>query len=198
MVALRVIIISVLLFVPLMGHNLQAYALEAKALVERSDPYVGETFIFQIQVSGSENPEQPNLSHLMDFTVEYQGGQQNSSRSVTIINGKVTQDVKEGYFFNYRLIPKREGRLTIPSITVTADNLSAKTSPVVINAQKPLETDDFKLRLQLTKGRCYVGEPLILSVTWYLGKDVRDFNFTLPLLDDNTFYFAQTGQSLYG
>jgi hypothetical protein len=186
-----------------MGHNTRAYALEAKALVERSDPYVGEPFIFQIQVSGSESPEQPDLSHLPDFSVEYQGGQQNSSRSVTIINGKVTQDVREGYFFNYRLTPKREGRLIIPSITVTANGLSAETSPVVINAQKPIETDDFKLRLTLSKDHCYVGEPLILMVTWYIGKDVQDFSFTMPLLDDDTFYFAnpevdtQSSKKLY-
>ena len=203
MVALRVIIISTLLFLPFMGHNVQAYALEAKALVERSDPYAGEPFIFQIQISGSENPDQPDLSHLTDFSVEYQGGQQNSSRSVTIINGKVTQDVREGYFFSYRLTPKREGRLVIPSIKVIADGVSAETSPVIINVQKPVETDDFKLRLELSKDRCYVGEPLILTVTWYIGKDVQDFSFTLPLLDDDTFYFAdpevdtQSGKQLY-
>jgi len=73
--------------------NAQAIPLSADAVVERSSVFVGEPFIFQIQVSGSENPEKPDLSEITDFIVEYHGGQVNSSRSVTIINGRMTQNV---------------------------------------------------------------------------------------------------------
>jgi hypothetical protein len=175
----------------------------AKAAVERTDPFVGEPFVFQIQVSGSENPEQPDLSHITDFTVAFRGGQQNSRRSVTIINGKVTEDVLEGYFFSYELTPRREGRLVIPSITVISNGRSTQTDSIVINARKPVETEDFKLRLSLSKDHCYVGEPVMLTVTWYIGKDVRDYRFALPLLNDDTFRFIdpevdrQSGNKLY-
>jgi hypothetical protein len=175
----------------------------AKAAVDRTDPFVGQPFVFQIQVSGSEHPEQPDLSHVTDFDVAYRGGQQNSSRSVTIINGRVTEDVREGYVFSYELTPKRQGRLVIPSITVISDGRSTQTDPVVINARKPAQTEDFKLRLSLSKDHCYVGEPVILTVTWYVGKDLKDYRFTLPLLNDETFRFAdpkvdrQSGNKLY-
>jgi hypothetical protein len=175
----------------------------AKAAVDRTDPFVGQPFVFQIQVSGSETPEQPDLSHVTDFDVAFRGGQQNSRRSVTIINGRVTEDVQEGYVFSYELTPKRQGRLIIPSITVISDGRSTRTDPVVINARKPVETEDFKLRLTLSKDDCYVGEPVILTVTWYIGKDVKDYRFALPLLNDDTFRFAdpevdrQSGNKLY-
>jgi hypothetical protein len=48
-----------------------------------------------------------------------------------------------------------------------------------------------------------VGEPVILTVTWFIGKDVRDYRFTLPLLNDDTFRFIdpeldrQSGTKLY-
>ncbi len=180
-----------------------AAQLSATAVVERTDLFVGEAFIFQIQVSGSESPEKPVMSHLADFTVEFRGGQQNSSRSISIVNGKITQNVREGYFFSYQLTPKRAGRLQIPSITVSEGGRSTHTKPVVINARKPAETDDFKLRLKLSRNLCYVGEPVTLTVTWYIGKDVKTFNFALPLLNDDTFHFAdpevdmQSGKKLY-
>jgi len=170
--------------------NAQAKPLSADAVVERSSVFVGEPFIFQIQVSGSENPKKPDLSEITDFIVEYHGGQVNSSRSVTIINGQMTQDVKQGYIFSYQLVPKRTGKLLLPSVTVHADGQRVQTNPVVIHVQKPSETEDFKLRLYLSKQECYVGEPVTLTVIWYLGQDVRKFNISLPLIEQkDLFYF---------
>ncbi len=191
-------------WVPFLCPVALAEPFSATAAIEKRDVFVGEAFAFQIQVSGSENPEKPNLSHVTDFTVAFRGGQQNSNRSVTIINGKITKTVREGYVFSYQLTPKRVGKLTIPSVTVHADGRSTNTKPVTINAKKPVETDDFKLRLQLSKNHCYVGEPITLTVTWYIGKDVKDFAFSLPLLqNEDTFHFAdpqvdmQSGKKLY-
>ena len=144
---IRIISIGFLLCAHLLCGHAWAATFGAKAAVERTDPYVGEPSVFQIQVSGSENPEQPDFSHVKDFAVAFRGGQQNSRRSVTIINGRVTEDVQEGYFFSYELTPKREGRLVIPSITVISNGRSTQTDPVVINARKPVETEDFKLRM---------------------------------------------------
>ncbi len=177
--------------------------LRATAVAERKDVFIGEPFIFQIRVSGSEHPERPDVSNIKDFSVTFQGGQQNSRRSVTIINGRVTRNVQEGYVFSYRLTPKRMGRVVIPAITISAGGQSVRTEPVIITVRKPVETDDFKLRLSLSKGHCYVGEAVTVTVTWYIGKDVRDFSFTLPLLDNDAFDFAdpridkRPGRKLY-
>jgi hypothetical protein len=173
----------------LSGHVAMAAGLSAKAVAEKTEISVGEPFIFQIQVSGSENPQPPDTSVIKDFNVVFQGGQQNSSSSITIINGKVTKDVREGYYFSYQLTPTREGRLTIPSIKITAGNSSVETEPIQISAGEPAETEDFKLRLSLSSVHCYTGEPVILTATWYIGKDVRDFAFTLPVLSDDSFKF---------
>ncbi len=198
------ILILLFAWVPFLCPAALAAPLSATAAIERRDVFVGEAFVFQVQVSGSENPEEPDLSHVTDFTVAFRGGQQNSNRSVTIINGKITKTVQEGYVFSYQLTPKRAGRLLIPSVTVHADGRTTNTEPVAINAKKPVETDDFKLRLQLSKSHCYVGEPITLTVTWYIGKDVKDFSFYLPLLqNEDAFHFAdpqidmQSGKKLY-
>jgi hypothetical protein len=184
----RITIFLITLLLTCVSSNAAEFS--AKAVVKRTEVYKGETFTFQIQVSGSDNPEQPDLSQLNDFTIRYLGGSQNSSSSITIINGKMTKNEKKGYIFNYQLTPQKTGTLLIPAIEVRSGNGLTQTSPIVIVARKPSETSDFKLRLSLSKNTCYEGEPVILTVTWYLGKDVRDFRFNLPLLSDDRFNFA--------
>jgi hypothetical protein len=164
-----------------------------KAAVEKRDVYVGEPFLFQVQVEGADAPAEPGLSSLQDFQVQPRGGQQNNSESITIINGRMERVTSYGYIFNYGLTPKRAGNLTIPELTVQVDGRSYQTRPVSITAREPAESSDIKLRMQLSKTACYVGEPLVLTVTWYIGKDVDNFAFTVPLLDDPRFLVADPG-----
>ena len=185
-----------LMWMSLCGFITSAYAgsLSAKVAISSDDVFVGEPFTLQIQVSGSDSPQKPDLSAIDGFNVAYQGGSQNSSSSITIINGKMTKNIRKGYVFSFQLTPLREGTLTIPSLMVHSGGDMAMTRPVSIRVKKPMETDDFKLRLHLSKTRCYVGEPVILSVTWYLGSDVQNADFTVPVLTKtDQFYIADPG-----
>jgi hypothetical protein len=177
-----------------------ASELSARAAVESTEVYKGETFRFQIQVSGSDNPEEPDISVLKNFTVNYLGRSWNSISSMTMVDGRMRREEKKDYIFNYDLTPLKTGKLTIPSIEVKSGNDLAKTSSIVILSKEPEETDDFKLRLALSKNTCYTGEPVILTVTWYLRKDVRDFLFNIPVLNDSRFTIAdpQTDKSSTG
>jgi len=172
------------------GLTARAQQFKVQAAIEKNQVFVGESFVFQIQIEGSESPEKPDVSAIFDFTVQELGGQQNSSQSMTIINGQVNQVVKRGYIFSYRLTPKREGRLSIPSISVSADGKSMATRPIVIRATPPTESNDFKLRMSLSEKKAYVGQPVTLTTTWYVGKDVREFSFNVPALDDERFDVA--------
>ncbi|MCK4350200.1 MAG: BatD family protein, partial [Candidatus Krumholzibacteria bacterium] len=59
-----------------------------------------------------------------------------------------------------------------------------------IEVTKPGETEEFKLRIRLSRETCYVGEPVTLDVIWYLRRDVQEFRFTAPLLESADFDFA--------
>jgi hypothetical protein len=196
-------VLLIFIFILSWASYSHAGELAARPVVESTEVYRGQTFEFQIRVSGSENPEQPNLSNLDDFSVQYRGGSQNSRSSVTIINGKMTKEEQKGYIFSYQFTPRKTGKLIIPAIEIKSGNSVAQTPPVVITVTEPSETEDFKLRLTLSKETCYAGEPLILAVTWYIGKDVQDFQFNLPVISDNRFNFAdpvidnQPGRQLY-
>ena len=175
------------LLLALLPAYLQAQTFTAEAAVEKLQVYVGEPFVFQIQVQGTETPEEPTLSGLSGFNVQQLGGQQNSSQSVTIVNGRMNRTVSKGYVFNYRLTPQQAGALTIPAIAVTAEGKTVRTRPVTVRVQEPSENEDFKLRVSLSETEAYVGQPVTMTVTWYIGGNVRDFAFNLPVLGDDRF-----------
>ncbi len=157
------------------------------AVAEARDVYVGQPFQLRIEIEGSDNAAQPDLSSLQDFTVTPLGGQSTSATSITVVNGKTSRLSRRGYVYRYRLVANRAGRLRIPAINVEVEGRTHKTEPVTITARPPEETDDFKLRLRPAKRDLYVGEAVGLTVTWYVGRDVENFSLTLPLLEDDRF-----------
>ncbi len=159
------------------------------ANVESRDVYVGESFLMQIVVDGSDKVEAPDMTVIEGFAVEYMGGSNNSSQSISIINGRVERNVQKGFVFTYKLTPQRVGRLTIPSIDVKVEETTFRTGPITILVKRPEETEDFKLRIRLSRETCFVGEPVLLTVTWYLRRDIQAFEFTAPLLSSDAFSF---------
>ena len=162
--------------------------LSVLAAVQSQRVYVGQHFLLQLQVQGSDQPDPVDISALeADFAVTEAGGGSSNSTSVSIVNGRMTQQVRRGYNLNYRLAPRRAGNLRIPSLTVTANGQTASTQPIALAVQPPQENDDFKLRLELSETRAYVGQPVTLTATWYIGRQPENFRFTMPLLDDERF-----------
>ena len=173
-----------------------AQELTVTAAVEKNEVVVGAPFTLQIQVEGSDQVERPDLSGLADFQVQEAGGGQNNSQSISIVNGRISRVVRRGYTFNYRLTAKRTGELTIPAVGVTAEGQTRRTQPIRIRALPPSENDDFKLRLELSEQRCYVGQPVILTATWYVGRNVEEFEFNFPVLEDKRFEISSFNEDI--
>ncbi|MHC1741806.1 MAG: BatD family protein [Syntrophobacteraceae bacterium] len=165
----------------------------ARAIVETNSVSVGEPFLLQIRLEGSDvapGTEKPDMSGIAHFTVEYLGGQSNNSSSITIVNGKVSKVESFGYVYSYRLTPKKTGEYKIPPIEVplnAARSNTLRTQVVPIRVTEPEATDDFHLELKYSKTSFYVGEPVLLTVVWYLAKDVESVAFNIPILQDDAF-----------
>lgn len=155
--------------------------------VEKEEVFVGESFIFQIQVAGADDAEEPDLSAIKGFDSESLGGQKNNSESISFINGRMSRVVHRGYVLSYRLTPQKTGIFTIPSLGIVAGGQTFRTQTLQVRVKEPQETRDFKLRMSLSQEKCYQYEPVELTVIWYINKDVRRFGFTLPVLDDQRF-----------
>ena len=174
----------------------------ARALAKQTEVYVGEAFVFQIRVSEGGETNSPDLSALTNFVVEALGGGGYHSESSSSINGRSTRTADHGYTFNYNLTPTRQGRLEIPGISITVGKRPIRTQPVFITSKKPVDIDHFKLRLEPSKTNCYVGEPVLLDIVWYLDQEAFADQITLPLADSNSFQLIdadpQTGPTRPG
>ncbi len=184
--AMAIGIIGVLLLIGASGAASQEITVQA--YVESETVYMGETFVYQIVVDGAENATPPDASAFgPDFSAQFLGGQNSSSQSISLIGGRMERQVQRRYIMQFNLAPKRKGRLTIPAVPVTVKGQSFNANAVVIGVDTPVETQDFKLRMSLSRSSCYVGEPVLLTVTWYIGRDVEEFAFSMPVLASGDF-----------
>jgi hypothetical protein len=177
----------IFLLVCLHPYNVSAESLSVQAQVDKQEVTVGESFLLQVKIDGDDAPAEPDLTGLQDFTVQPRGGGQNNRESITIINGKVNRVSEHGYVFQYALTPKRDGILTIPAFAITAAGKTLFSQPITIKVSKPQQTDEFQLRQNLSETDCYVGQPLIFSLVWYVNKNIEEFQFLLPVLEDQRF-----------
>ncbi|MBT4817573.1 MAG: protein BatD [Lentisphaerae bacterium] len=160
-----------------------AQPVSVHAAVEGQEFFLGESFTFQVQVQGDNRPQLPDTSVIRDFTVKKLGGRNNSSKSVSMVNGRVTRKETRGYIFNYKLTPKRIGRLTIPPIQVVAGGKRRATRPVPIVVREAEKVSDSKLHMTVSRPSCFVGEPITLTLTWFFAQDINNVEFAVPALD---------------
>ena len=82
----------------------------------RIEEDMGETATYLVQVRNLKNGAKPNLTEFdKDFTVKETGDQSQNSTSVNWVNGNVTQRTVFAHIYQYTLLPKRAGMLTVPA-----------------------------------------------------------------------------------
>lgn len=152
------------------------------------DIYVGQSFAYRIIIDGEEKPGEVDLTPLADYNPQSLGGGPASQTSISIINGRTTRTVIKRYVMNYTLTVTRPGRIQLPGLAVTLDGRSYQTNAIVVNILKPGTTDRLDLEVTLSEQKCYVGQPVILTVKFFISADIGDFNFNIPALTGDDFH----------
>jgi hypothetical protein len=155
------------------------------------DIYVGESFGYYIVIEGAEAAGQADMSVLQKYNPQSTGNRQQSSTQ--IINGRVT--TSKYIAMTYSLTAGEAGRIQIPPVTVTIDGKNYQTNPVQVNILKPGTTDSLDLEVELSDKQCYVGQPVIMSVKFYIMSDIGDFNFNIPVFASDDFYLEDPDTS---
>jgi len=147
------------------------------------DIYVGERFGYYIVIEGTDKPGQVDLQPLQPFHPQSTGNRKQSSTN--IINGKVTTTTT--MIMTYSLTAEKAGPLQLPSVIVEVDGKTYRTNPVMVNISKPGTTDRLDLEVTLSEKQCYVGQPIVLTVKFYVSADIGDFQFNIPALSNDIF-----------
>jgi hypothetical protein len=148
------------------------------------DIYVGDSFGYYIVIEGADSPGQVDLKPLQEFNPQSTGNKRQSSTN--IINNKVT--TTNTLIMTYSLTANRLGQFQIPPVTVTIDGKTYRTNPLSVNVIKPGTTELLDLELSLSESRCYVGEPIVLTVNFYVGANIGDFQLNIPPFTSGDFY----------
>jgi hypothetical protein len=154
------------------------------------DIYVGESFTYYIIIDGENQPGQVDLAPLAKYNPRSAGNRDVSKTSINIVNGKTTRNVvNKRYVMSYSLTSTQTGRIELSPVKVTVASKTYHTNPVSVNILKPGTTDQLALEVTLSEQKCYVGQPVLMTVKFYFSADIRDPQFNIPVFQSNAFYF---------
>ena len=151
--------------------------------------YVGESFAYRIIIDGEEKAGRIDLTPIAKYNPQSLGGGPASQTSIRrTMNGRTTRTVLKRYVMNYALTVAEPGRITLPPLNVSIDGRDYQTNPLQLNILKPGTTDLLDLEIALSDQKCYVGQPVIMTVKFYICTDIGNFNFNIPAFTSDSFH----------
>ena len=144
-----------------------ALAAEPEVIVEvdRQRLYEGESVRYSVTLNNVENPTAPRLEGFADFDVASLGEQSLNSSSITIINGRMTQVVRHGRRYDYRLTPRKSGPLTVPAPTAEVEGKVIRGRQVKLTVVPPTEQDVAILKVTSDRAAVYPMQPFTVRLT---------------------------------
>lgn len=143
--------------------------------------YPGERFVYAVVVENAGKPTHIDTTPLARFSPS--GPTQKHLQQS--INFKTTvQNIA-----SFVLTAPPPGPVHIAPLTLTVDGMTYTTNPVAFTVAKPGTTDKLKLSVTLSEQTCYVGQPVLLSVSWTLPRDHDNMNIQVPIFQTHDFFF---------
>ncbi|RLC51938.1 MAG: hypothetical protein DRI23_04030 [Candidatus Cloacimonadota bacterium] len=189
----------VIIFSLLLAFNfLFSNELEVDAYVDQTKIGTSDQLTLTLEISGEKanNVRTPHLPDIKGFRVS--GPSTSSSSSYSLINGKMTSEVKQKYI--YTLIPKKTGNFLIPPISVKFGKQTYTTDPINIkvvqgstepapptssrlrNKRNSTTTssnleDNLFVRTKISNKSPYKDEPILVEYTLYTRYDISNLSF---------------------
>lgn len=133
--------------------------------VDSEEIFIGESFTLQAVVEGVESSESPDVSSLeADFSVQFETEQSMNSTSVVILNGRMTRKEELKTLYQYRVTPKKPGRLTIPPVTINTDGKVISSRPKEINVIEPEPQEYVIVEISSDRDRVYPTQSFQISL----------------------------------
>jgi len=143
--------------------------------------YPGDRFLYTIVVENAGKPTHINTAPLARFNPsgpEHKYLRQSINFKTTVQN-----------LASFGLTAPSPGQVRIDPVTLTVDGMEYTTNPVEFTVAKPGTTDKLKLDVTLSEHACYVGQPILLSVTWTLPREHDNMNIQVPIFQTDDFIF---------
>ncbi|MBN1494000.1 MAG: protein BatD, partial [Candidatus Omnitrophica bacterium] len=166
-----------------LGGNAYAEDTPVSISIDKQSMPLGDSAIFTIQVKKGEITP-PQIPETEDLAIAYIGAQQESFSSfhVVIVNGQMqTTRSGGGTRYQYRVVPKRMGVLTFPSVDINVDGKVLRTNPFTIEVLEQIDlSQNVMLIQQLDKNEIYLGQGVRYTFKWYFNKDIEGYECNIP------------------
>lgn len=159
-------------------------------LGDRDTPHVGVPFHLDLLIEGFDEQPQPTFPKLEipNAQVSFVAAQPNVSSSIQIINGRRSDSVRVTWILRWNVEARKEGRLRIPSLTVTQGSKRATAPAGEADVDTIPTTDAMKLALALPDRPIFVGETVPVTLTWEFRGQPQDApRWTVPLMTMDAF-----------
>jgi len=157
---------------------LRAQSIEVSASVEKNPVMVDESFILSVIANGDVDRDAFDSSFLMkDFVV----GRTSISSQTKMVNFDTTRSTT----WSTILIPKNQGRFTIPAFNIDG----AKTKPIEVlvipvSASTASNARDLFVTTNLDVEQAYLQQQIRYTVKLHLGKDLQRGSLSSPRLEN--------------
>ena len=171
----------------------QQPAPEVIAQLERDRIYDGESVGYQVILINIKKPVVPDLSNFKDFTVKSLGcsGEFQSYSNI----GSVRSQTKRVY--NYRLTPRKSGRITVPAPRAKADGRVIEGRELMVDVVAPAAQDVVRMEISAEPQNVYPMQPFTVTLSIFikplpgrsadedpLGVLSKAPNLSIPWVDD--------------
>ncbi|HQI27858.1 MAG TPA: BatD family protein, partial [Sedimentisphaerales bacterium] len=149
--------------------------------------YPGDTFQYSVIVEGGSKPSKIDISPLKAFRPIPAG----DGTSYQQFNDQVSIT----YSSNYQITATEVGTMRLPGVTVVVDGRTYTTNPVEVTVSKPGTTDRMTVEFSVAERKCYVGQPIVMTVRWIVSTRWQNVAFGVPVFKSADFLIEDTASA---
>jgi hypothetical protein len=155
------------------------------ARLHQQEVFLGESFLYEVRVSGGKQVSDPDVSGFRDFDIEP------VPRSWVDMGKDNRLEPEELTVFFYQMMALDIGNLTIPGAEIRVDGKTYTAPALKVTVRAPTPSDEYKLDVSLSHAQVYVGEPVEFTAVWYYLEEFLFYNANIPLFRHPDFTFKE-------
>ena len=154
-------------------YLLSLWAAEVGLSVSSRDIFVGIPFELSVIAQDFEESPEPMVEpfDLPDCEVQFVGVFPSSSRQITIVNGRRTDQIEVKMEYKYVIRAKKPGTIVIPPIRISQGTTVAQSQKSTLQVKNIATTDSLNVALILPNGAVRVGETSDVYIDIYILAD---------------------------
>ncbi len=149
--------------------------------------YPGDQFVYSIVVEGGARPSKIDLSPIARFKPRRAG----SGTSMQTVGDRTIVSYSE----NYYITATAAGTMTLPGVKVVVGAETYTTNLVEVKISQPGTTDRMTVEFLVSETKCYVGQPIAMTVRWIVTTRWQGVGFDVPVFKSGDFYIEEASEA---